>query len=75
MTIFNGYQYKITPQGQSWEESQSICKRWGGDLAVYGVQNMESRRYLKEFLIFLTQGLAMFLFQINSPIGTFGTCC
>jgi len=35
----SGYQYKATPNEQSWEESRSICQSWGGDLIVYGVRN------------------------------------
>ena len=44
VTIFNRYQYKRTPERQSWEASQSICRSWGGNLAVYGVQDMGSRK-------------------------------
>ena len=44
VTIFNGYQYKKTPRAQSWEASRSTCQSWGGDLAVYGVQGLGSRR-------------------------------
>ena len=34
----NGYQYKVTPDEQSWHVSRAICKSWGGDLMVHGVE-------------------------------------
>ena len=37
---FNGYQYKAIMEPQSWEESRSICRSWGGDLIVYGVRDL-----------------------------------
>ena len=39
----NGFQYKATPDAQSWNESRSVCQGWGGDLAVHGVQTLELR--------------------------------
>jgi len=43
ITPFNGYQYKETSTIQSWEDSRTICKNWGGDLAVYGVRDIAIR--------------------------------
>ena len=43
VTMFNGYTYKMTNSSQPWQQSQDICKKWGGDLAVVGVQSMHFR--------------------------------
>ena len=45
VAMFNGYQYKLTPKAQMWNESRTVCQAMGGDLAVYGIQDMESRRF------------------------------
>ena len=40
ITPLNGYQYKITPTSQSWDDGRRICQSWGGDLIVYGFQDI-----------------------------------
>ena len=44
------YIYRITPNSQSWQESQEYCQSWGGTLAVYGVKTLENRKRLIENL-------------------------
>ena len=36
---FNGYQYKITPNYQSWVASRNVCQSLGGDLIVHGFRD------------------------------------
>ena len=40
---FNGYQYKLYPVEQDWTKSRSVCRKQGGDLAVYGIRNLATR--------------------------------
>ena len=40
---FNGYQYKFINSSQSWEKSRTICRNFGGDLIVYGIQKAAIR--------------------------------
>ena len=40
---FNGYQYKASPNRQTWNESRSLCQQWGGDLAQYGARDVGTR--------------------------------
>jgi len=35
----NGYQYKVIHTRQTWNESQSICQSWGGDIIVHGFRD------------------------------------
>ena len=39
------YQYKVNRNRTSWNSSRTTCQNWGGDLAVYGIQDFESRKY------------------------------
>ena len=38
------YIYKLTTRWLSWQESQEVCRNWGGNLAVYGVKTLENRK-------------------------------
>ena len=40
------YIYRLTPGSQSWQQSQDICRNWGGTLAVHGVKTRENRKTL-----------------------------
>ena len=40
IALFNGYQYKVTPNAQPWEDGRATCQTWGGDLIVYGFRNV-----------------------------------
>ena len=40
------YIYEVTPNTQSWQNSQKYCQNWGGTLAVYGVKTLENRKTL-----------------------------
>ena len=40
------YIYRLTPARQSWQQSQNICRNWGGTLAVHGVKTRENRKTL-----------------------------
>ena len=40
------YIYRLTSAGQSWQQSQDICRNWGGTLAVHGVKTRENRKAL-----------------------------
>ena len=40
------YIYRLTPASQSWQQSQDICRNWGGTLAVHGVKTRENRKTL-----------------------------
>ena len=44
------YIYRFTLVGQSWQQSQDICKNWGGTLAVHGVKTRENRKTLSQNL-------------------------
>ena len=37
------YRYRIVNSTQSWESSRNICRVWGGDLIVHGVQKSRVR--------------------------------
>ena len=43
---FNGYQYKRTPNSQSWDETRSLSQSWGGDLIVHGFRDYAVRETL-----------------------------
>ena len=36
----NGYQYKVTPNAQTWEESRRVCQSMSGDLAAEGFRDV-----------------------------------
>ena len=38
------YIYRLTPVSQSWQQSQDVCRNWGGTLAVHGVKTRENRK-------------------------------
>ena len=38
----DGYRYKVTLE-RNWHASRNICRSWEADLAVHGVQTLESR--------------------------------
>ena len=40
------YIYRLTSARQSWQQSQNICRNWGGTLAVHGVKTRENRKTL-----------------------------
>ena len=40
------YIYRLTSASQSWQQSQDICRNWGGTLAVHGVKTRENRKAL-----------------------------
>ena len=40
------YIYRLTSARQSWQQSQDICRNWGGTLAVHGVKTRENRKTL-----------------------------
>ena len=40
------YIYRLTSASQSWQQSQNICRNWGGTLAVHGVKTRENRKTL-----------------------------
>ena len=40
------YIYRLTPVGQTWQQSQKFCQNWGGTLAVHGVKTRENRKTL-----------------------------
>ena len=40
---FYGYQYKLTPEQQSWDQGRRICQSWGADLIVFGYQDAVMR--------------------------------
>ena len=40
ITPLNGYQYKATPNSQTLDQGRTICQNWGGDLIVYGFQDV-----------------------------------
>ena len=40
------YIYRLTSASQSWQQSQDICRNWGGTLAVHGVKTRENRKTL-----------------------------
>ena len=44
------YIYRLTPVGQSWQQSQDICRNWRGTLAVHGVKTRENRKTLSQNL-------------------------
>ena len=44
------YIYRLTPVGQSWQQSQEFCRNWGGTLAVHGVKTRENRKTLTQNL-------------------------
>lgn len=43
IAMFNGFQYKLVYPAGNWTESRATCQELGGDLAVFGIQDMESR--------------------------------
>ena len=43
--IEDGYFYKLTDSPFHWQTARDQCQKWGGDLAVYGIRTIESRRY------------------------------
>ena len=40
------YIYQLIPGRQSWQESQEVCRNWGGHLAMHGVRTLENRKKL-----------------------------
>ena len=40
------YIYQLTPDRQSWQESQEVCQNWGSTLAMHGVKTFENRKKL-----------------------------
>ena len=40
------YIYRLTPDSQSWQQSQEFCTAWGGTLAIHGVKTLENRKKL-----------------------------
>ena len=44
------YIYRLTSARQSWQQSQDICRNWGGTLAVHGVKTRENRKTLNQNL-------------------------
>ena len=47
----NAYDYKVTPDYQSWQESEEYCQDWGGNLAVHGVKTINNRKKLIQNLL------------------------
>jgi len=39
ITPFNGYQYKVNVNTQTWDESRIVCQSWGGELIVHGFRD------------------------------------
>ena len=65
VTLFNGYQYKFTLDDKTWNDSRTTCRKWGGDLAVYGIQNMDARRSTSNrcyYAYYLRFNVVIFLF-------------
>ena len=54
IALFNGYQYKATLFRKNWRDSQKICRKWGGDLVVYGVNRYGSANVSKRVIWFFT---------------------
>ena len=42
--LFNGFQYKLSNESLSWNESRKICEAWGSDLIVHGVRDAGTRK-------------------------------
>jgi len=39
ITPFNGYQYKVNVNFQTWDESRIVCQSWGGELIIHGFRD------------------------------------
>ena len=41
---YNGYTYSLTLGEMTWKEARKACQRFGGDLAVQGIKEYDTRQ-------------------------------
>ncbi|CAK8680224.1 unnamed protein product [Clavelina lepadiformis] len=51
MMVTNGYQYYLATTEQNWQASRDICTSMGGDLAVNGMKDLNTRQSLLESIL------------------------
>ncbi|CAK8674504.1 unnamed protein product [Clavelina lepadiformis] len=43
---FNGYKYRLTQNSLNYDHARAACEEMGGDLAVFGMRDLTTRRFI-----------------------------